>query len=536
MAKIKLIQENPVVGDISGNLLIAKKEVEKAEKNGLELIIFSEMFLSGYPPEDLVLRSDFMEKIEASIDELSNLTSNISIIIGAPSKKDKEIFNSAYFLEKKEIKDIYSKQILPNYKEFDERRYFTSGKENKIIEFDGIKYGLSICEDIWSEQYVSNLVNDGAEIIINLSASPFTVTKKITREKMLSSYLKKYEAPIIYLNQVGGQDELVFDGSSMVFSGDEEIFKFKSFEIDSKEIEITKNQELKLLIDEVEKYQSDDLEDIYNALVLGTKDYVDKNGFKGIIKGSSGGIDSALTATIAYDALGSSRVNTVMMPFDYTAEMSIEDAKELAENLSINHSVISIKEIYESFSDVLQPSFENKEVDKTEENLQSRCRGVTLMALSNKLGYLVLTTGNKSEAAVGYSTLYGDTAGGFSVLKDVSKTLVYRLSNFRNSKNLVIPERVIERPPSAELAPDQKDTDSLPDYSILDPIIEMYVEKDMSPNDIISKGFDEDEVRRILRLIDLNEYKRRQVPIGIKISDRNFGKDRRYPITNGWKP
>ena len=309
MAKIKLIQENPVVGDISGNLLIAKKEVEKAEKNGLELIIFSEMFLSGYPPEDLVLRSDFMEKIEASIDELSNLTSNISIIIGAPSKKDKEIFNSAYFLEKKEIKDIYSKQILPNYKEFDERRYFTSGKENKIIEFDGIKYGLSICEDIWSEQYVSNLVNDGAEIIINLSASPFTVTKKITREKMLSSYFKKYEAPIIYLNQVGGQDELVFDGSSMVFSGDEEIFKFKSFEIDSKEIEITKNQELKLLVDEEEKNQSDDLEDIYNALVLGTKDYVDKNGFKGIIIGSSGGIDSALTATIAYDALGLSLIH-----------------------------------------------------------------------------------------------------------------------------------------------------------------------------------------------------------------------------------
>ena len=269
---------------------------------------------------------------------------------------------------------------------------------------------------------------------------------------------------------------------------------------------------------------------------MGTKDYVDKNGFKGIIIGSSGGIDSALTATIAFDALGSSRVNTVMMPFDYTADMSIEDAKELAENLSINHSVISIKEIYESFSDALKTSFKNKEIDKTEENLQSRCRGVTLMALSNKLGFLVLTTGNKSEAAVGYSTLYGDTAGGFSVLKDVSKTLVYKLSNFRNSKNLVIPKRIIERPPSAELAPDQKDTDSLPDYSILDPIIEMYVEKDMSPEEIISEGFDGDEVRRILRLIDLNEYKRRQVPIGIKISDRNFGKDRRYPITNGWKP
>ena len=404
------------------------------------------------------------------------------------------------------------------------------------IKIKNIPIGLSICEDIWSEAFVNNLVDEGAEIILNLSASPYTTSKKETRKKMLSSYYKKYQRPIVYVNQTGGQDELVFDGSSMVYSGDEEIFKFKSFEIDSKEIEITKNQELKLLIDEVQKYQSDDLEDIYNALVLGTKDYVDKNGFKGIIIGSSGGIDSALTATIAYDALGSSRVNTVMMPFDYTADMSIEDAKELAENLSINHSVISIKEIYESFSDVLQPSFENKEIDKTEENLQSRCRGVTLMALSNKLGYLVLTTGNKSEAAVGYSTLYGDTAGGFSVLKDVSKTLVYELSKYRNLKSFVIPRRIIERAPSAELAPDQKDTDSLPDYSILDPIIEMYVEMDLSPNDIIAKGYEEEEVRRILRLIDLNEYKRRQVPIGIKISDRNFGKDRRYPITNGWKP
>ena len=295
MAKIKLIQENPIVGDISGNLLIAKKEVEKAKKDGLELIIFSEMFLTGYPPEDLVLRSDFMEKIEASIDELSNLTSNISIIIGAPSRKNKEIFNSAYFLDQKTIKEIYSKQILPNYKEFDERRYFTSGKENKIIEFDGIKYGLSICEDIWSEKYVSNLVNDGAEIIINLSASPFTVTKKITREKMLSSYLSKYEVPIIYLNQVGGQDELVFDGSSMVFLSEKEIFKLKSFEIDSKEVEITKSEEIKLHIDEGEKYESNELADIYDALVMGTKDYVDKNGFKGIIIGSSGGIDSALS-------------------------------------------------------------------------------------------------------------------------------------------------------------------------------------------------------------------------------------------------
>ena len=537
MMKIKLIQENPVVGDILGNLAKAKEEIEIAKKNNVNLIIFSEMFLCGYPPEDLVLRSDFIKKIENSVEDLTKLTTDISVIMGAPSKENNDIYNSAYFLEKKEVKLIYSKRILPNYKEFDERRYFTPGKENKIIKFNGIKFGLSICEDIWSEKYVSNLVSDGAEVIINLSASPFTVTKKMTRKKMLSSYASKYKTPIIYLNQVGGQDELVFDGSSMIFSSnDENFFSFNSFRVDTKEIEIIKKEKIDINVIDYQEKEYDELEDIYNALVLGTKDYVDKNGFKGIIIGSSGGIDSALTATIAYDALGSSRVNTVMMPFDYTAEMSIEDAKELADNLSINHSVISIKDIYQSFFDALAPSFKNTEVDKTEENLQSRCRGVTLMALSNKLGYLVLTTGNKSEAAVGYSTLYGDTAGGFSVLKDVSKTLVYELSKYRNLKSFVIPRRIIERAPSAELAPDQKDTDSLPDYSILDPIIEMYVEMDLSPNDIIAKGYEEEEVRRILRLIDLNEYKRRQVPIGIKISDRNFGKDRRYPITNGWKP
>ena len=537
MMKIKLIQENPVVGDILGNLAKAKEEIDIAKKNNVNLIIFSEMFLCGYPPEDLVLRSDFINKIDDSIKELTKLTADISVIMGAPSKENDDIFNSAYFLEKNEVKLIYSKQVLPNYKEFDERRYFNPGKENKIVELNGIKLGLSICEDIWSEDYVSNLVSDGAEAIINLSASPFTISKKTTREKMLSSYVNKHNVPIIYVNQVGGQDELVFDGSSMIFSpNNTQIFSLKSFKNDTKEIEITKKEKLELNVLDSQENDHDELEDIYNALVLGTKDYVDKNGFKGIIIGSSGGIDSALTATIAHDALGASRVNTVMMPFDYTADMSIEDAKELAENLSINHSVISIKEIYESFFNALKPSFKNAKMDKTEENLQSRCRGVTLMALSNKLGYLVLTTGNKSEAAVGYSTLYGDTAGGFSVLKDVSKTLVYELSKYRNLKSVVIPKRIIERAPSAELAPDQKDTDSLPDYSILDPIIEMYVEMDLSPNDIIAKGYEEEEVRRILRLIDLNEYKRRQVPIGIKISDRNFGKDRRYPITNGWKP
>ncbi len=352
---------------------------------------------------------------------------------------------------------------------------------------------------------------------------------------MLSDYYEKHQRPIVYVNQTGGQDELVFDGSSLILgSSEKSLVELKSFEIDSLNFEYrdSKINFLNSCLTNDQNY----LKDVYDALVLGTKDYVEKNNFRGVLIGSSGGIDSALTAAIAYDALGKGRVKTIMMPFDFTADISIEDAGLLAKNLGIEHSEISIKEMYESFSLALKESFEGMGIDKTEENLQSRCRGVTLMALSNKLGFLVLTTGNKSEAAVGYSTLYGDTAGGFSVLKDVSKTLVYELANYRNSLSVVIPKRIIERPPSAELAPDQKDTDSLPDYDRLDPIIEMYVEDDKSIQEIIDAGFDEKEVRRIVSLIDFNEYKRRQAPLGIKISDRNFGKDRRYPITNSWKP
>ncbi|MBV12471.1 MAG: NAD+ synthase [Flavobacteriaceae bacterium] len=537
MFKIKIVQENPTVGDISGNIKLIQKEIKKASLNDVDLLVFSEMFVSGYPPEDLVMRADFLNKIEKSIIELSSESPKTALLFGAPTQNLDKTYNSAFFLEEGKIKEIYSKQMLPNYKEFDERRYFSPGERNSIIHLKGIKIGLSICEDIWSDDFTKRLVNEGAELIINMSASPYTITKKQTREKMLLEYFDKYKTPIIYLNQVGGQDELVFDGSSLVIGSDQEkLFSLKSFEIDSLELEVSKGDKINLKVESNEKKNYSKLEDIYNALVIGTRDYVEKNGFNGIILGSSGGIDSALTAAIAFDALGPSKVNTVMMPFDYTADISIEDAQELADNMAINHSLISIKGMYESFSKSLESSFEGKSIDKTEENLQSRCRGVTLMALSNKLGLLVLTTGNKSEAAVGYSTLYGDTAGGFSVLKDVSKTLVYELANYRNKLNLIIPQRIIDRPPSAELAPDQKDTDSLPDYSILDPIIEMYVEKDMSPEDIIIEGYEESEVRRILKLIDLNEYKRRQVPLGIKISDRNFGKDRRYPITNGWKP
>ena len=535
MIKIKAIQENPKVGDIKGNTSLVENHLNLAKKEGIDLLVFSEMFLSGYPPEDLVMREDFLDEIQKSIEQIMPQTDGISLIFGAPLKKNNTLFNAAIFLQDGNLKDTYFKQILPNYKEFDEKRYFATGSENKIITVNEVSIGLSICEDIWSETFVDKIIDDGAEIILNLSASPFTTSKKETRVKMLLEYYEKYKRPIIYVNQAGGQDELVFDGSSLVLGNKKETFKIlKSFKTDSLSFMY---KDTKFIFENSEsEAKPDKLEDIYKALVLGTKDYVQKNGFNGVIIGSSGGIDSALTTVIAHDALGKEKVKTIMMPFDFTADISIEDAYELAKNLGINHSEISIKEMFESFSKGLSESFEGLKTDKTEENLQSRCRGVTLMALSNKLGYLVLTTGNKSEAAVGYSTLYGDTAGGFSVLKDVSKTLVYQLSTYRNTISKVIPQRIIDRPPSAELAPDQKDTDSLPDYDRLDPIIEMYVEKDKSIQEIINKGFDEVEVRRIVSLIDFNEYKRRQAPLGIKISDRNFGKDRRYPITNAWKP
>ena len=535
MIKIKAVQENPKVGDIKGNTALIEKYLVSADKEKIDLLIFSEMFLSGYPPEDLVMRDDFLDEITKSIEHITSLSKETSLVFGAPIKKDGVLYNAAICISEGNLVETYFKQILPNYKEFDEKRYFEKGKKNKIIKIKNISIGLSICEDIWSEAFVNNLVDEGAEIILNLSASPYTTSKKETRKKMLSSYYEKYQLPIVYVNQTGGQDELVFDGSSLILgSSEKNLVELKSFEIDSLNFEYrdSKFNFLNSCLTNDQNY----LKDVYDALVLGTKDYVEKNNFKGVLIGSSGGIDSALTAAIAFDALGKGRVKTIMMPFDFTADISIEDAGSLAKNLGIEHSEISIKEMYESFSLALKESFEGMGIDKTEENLQSRCRGVTLMALSNKLGFLVLTTGNKSEAAVGYSTLYGDTAGGFSVLKDVSKTLVYELANYRNSLSVVIPKRIIERPPSAELAPDQKDTDSLPDYDRLDPIIEMYVEDDKSIQEIINEGFDEKEVRRIVSLIDFNEYKRRQAPLGIKISDRNFGKDRRYPITNSWKP
>ena len=530
--KISLVQENPVVGDIDGNASMAKDYILESESSDSELIVFSELFITGYPPEDLLLREDFLISAKESVENLSSFIKKSKVLIGLPTMDEGKRYNSAALIDQSGIIQIYNKHVLPNYIEFDEKRYFSNGNSKNYFRIDDIKIGISICEDIWDEGFIELQKENNLDLLVNLSASPFTISKKKERGHVFTKVSEKLNIPLIYVNQIGGQDELVFDGSSTVVNKKGDVtFELKSFATDSiqfryDEIDKSSNKEKKI----------DRLKDLYDSLVLATKDYVEKNNFKGVLIGSSGGIDSALTATIATDALGSDKVRTIMMPFKYTADISINDAALLAKNLKINHQEIPIEMVYDAHMSKLSEVFNNKKIDKTEENLQSRIRGVTLMAISNKDGLLVLTTGNKSETAVGYSTLYGDTAGGFAVLKDVSKTLVYELSKYRNGLNEVIPERIIIRPPSAELAPDQKDSDSLPDYEILDPIIELYVEKDFSVKEIIQEGFDKKTVEKIIGLIDFNEYKRRQAPLGVKISDRNFDKGRRYPITNSWKP
>ena len=529
--KVCLVQSNPILGNLTQNFNWLKTQIKKQDA---DLFIAPEMALLGYPADDLISDNFFIEKQQVLLEKFKSvLKKNQMLIIGGVAVNKNERSNSAFLITKNKL-NRQNKINLPNYGVFDEKRYFSKGESHEVFEDGDLKFGISICEDIWNEDFTKEICNQDIDLLINLSASPFTLDKKNLREEMLCNYFAKFKKPIIYVNQVGGQDELVFDGSSLIIDSKDFVKRLKSFETDQAVIEIEGNNiSTSLKANQLSKVG--DISDIYNALVLGTRDYVQKNNFNGILIGSSGGIDSALTAAIASDALGPDKVNTVMMPFKYTADISVEDAQQLAENLGFTHEVIPISEMFTAFKNSLDGKIEPREFDKTEENLQSRCRGVTLMALSNNLGYLVLTTGNKSEAAVGYSTLYGDTAGGFSVLRDVYKTTVYDLAKYRNSLSKVIPQRIIDREPSAELSEDQKDSDSLPTYDLLDPIIEAYVEDDKTKKEIIDSGFNLDDVEKVIDLINFNEYKRRQVPIGIKISARNFGKDRRYPITNFWK-
>jgi len=531
---VGIIQENPIVGDIEGNLNLAISAIEDLSSNGSpDIFLFSEMFITGYPPEDLILRDDLLKYAYDAVKKLSEVKPESFVVIGYPKKEGDLIYNCAGVLRNHSIITEYKKQELPNYEVFDEKRYFEPGSSPGIFEVSGLRVALSVCEDIWHEKVIKQAYDNKADLILNINASPYHLKKIENRKELLINHSSKYSLPIVYANQIGGQDELVFDGTSMVIDGrGKQVIQLAKFKKDLKTIIFEDKEGCLEAHSEMIIPDDNELEEVYQALVVGARDYIEKNKFPGAIIGSSGGIDSALTAAIAADAIGADKVRTFMMPFEYTSDMSIEDAAELANNLGIKHSTIPIGQIYDSFSCSLEDEFSGKEKDITEENLQSRCRGVILMALSNKSGDLVLTTGNKSETAVGYSTLYGDTAGGFCVLKDVPKTMVYELSKYRNTISKVIPERIIERPPSAELAPDQKDSDSLPDYDILDKIIELYVEQDKSKEEIANIGVDKKIVDRVIRLIDLSEYKRRQAPLGVKITSRGFGKDRRYPITN----
>ena len=534
--RVVMAQLNLLVGDIPGNTgRIIDTALKARDELNADLVLFPELALTGYPPEDLLLRPSLELRVEEALQRILAAVSGVTLVLGYPRYREGALYNMAGVIRDGELLHEYAKQCLPNFQVFDEKRYFAAGHEAGLFEHKGIRIGLSICEDIWHTGPVEQLKAAGAELVLSLNASPFHIGKPAQRRDVLNQRAQQLGCPLVYLNQTGGQDELVFDGGSMLASAQGDIL-FQGVHCAEALYSCSFDPATGVLQPEqagVAEPSSDAL--VYQVLVQGVRDYVNKNGFRGVVLGLSGGIDSALTVAVAVDALGADRVEAVMMPFRYTSSMSIEDAEAEARALGIQYDVISIEPLYDSFMQQLAPQFEGLNPDTTEENLQARCRGVLLMAISNKKGYLVLTTGNKSEMAVGYSTLYGDMAGGFDVLKDIPKTLVYRLSRYRNTLSPVIPQRVIDRPPSAELAPDQTDQDSLPDYDVLDRILELYVERDYSARAIIEEGFAEEDVNRVLRLVDINEYKRRQAPIGPRVTQRGFGRDRRYPITSGWK-
>ncbi|CAI1216895.1 NAD+ synthase [Serratia proteamaculans] len=529
---IALAQLNLLVGDIEGNTERMLQTVQEQQKAGADLVMFTELALSGYPPEDLLYRNDFYQRCDAQLHRLQQASAEVAILVGHPWREGDKLYNALSLFSEGQLLTRYFKQQLPNYGVFDEKRYFEAGKETCVVELKGYQLGLLICEDLWFPEPVDAAKAAGAEMILSINASPYNREKPYIRKTLMAGHCQRTHLPLVYLNQIGGQDELIFDGCSKVFDAAGNMtHRLTAF---AEQVTLLELNELEVVPMTAPAAELPQLAQVYEALVLAVRDYVTKNGFKGAVLGLSGGIDSALTLAIAVDALGKDKVQALMMPFRYTADISIADAKEEAEILGIEFDIVSIEPMFDAFMGQLTPMFAGTERDTTEENLQARCRGVVLMALSNKRRSIVLTTGNKSEMAVGYATLYGDMAGGFDVLKDVPKTLVFKLSEYRNTVSYVIPQRVIDRPPSAELAPDQLDQDSLPPYDILDAILEGYVERDKSVADLVAEGFDEAIVRKVIRLVDINEYKRRQAAVGPRITARNFGKDRRYPITSGF--
>lgn len=555
--ELALAQINPVVGDLVGNADLVIEQLTRARDSGAQLVLFPELALSGYPPEDLVLREDFLVATRAQLERVAAECRDIVALVGYPMVHSDGVANALAVLGDGELLTSYRKQLLPNYGVFDERRYFVAGETPGLLRVDGNLVGLSICEDAWFDSpVVSELAARGARLILNASASPFHMGKAAQREEMLAQRAARHDVPIAYCNLVGGQDELVFDGASVVLAADGAVLaRAKQFEADLLRVGIDlvpsparKDESVPVataatgtsaavVVAELDRSRD---HEIYRALLVGIADYVEKNGFPGVLVGLSGGIDSALVLALACDALGPERVTAVTMPSPYNSPETRRDAEEMIDRVACASHEFAIEPMMQAFDAALSPAFAGQTADQTEENIQARIRGILLMALSNKFGSIVLTTGNKSEMAVGYATLYGDMAGGFAALKDVPKQLVFRLSRWRNENipegslcpvGAPMPVAIIERPPSAELRPDQVDSETLGSYEQLDSIIEQYIEQDLGLEEIVQSGADREFAAKILRMIDLAEYKRRQAPPGVKITQRAFGRDRRMPIT-----
>lgn len=535
---VVMAQINPLVGDVHGNTdLVLATAAQAIAEHSASMVVFPELVLTAYPPEDLLLRPSLDLRIDEALKQLCKAQLPVYLVVGYPGREAGKLYNMLAVIHEGEIVGTYKKQRLPNYQVFDEKRYFKCGVSPLVLPIAGMQIAFTICEDLWKEPAMLQAATAGANLMININGSPYHLNKVADRKAVMQQRVAEGCMPLIYVNQVGGQDELVFDGASMAMNADGSIaVQAAQYEEQLIPVQVRIDEQVTLEAG-LQSALLPATAELYQALVLGLRDYVEKNRFKGVVLGLSGGIDSALTLALAVDALGSDRVQAVMMPFAYTAQMSMDDAEQEARALAVNYQVIPINTLYDSFMSALETEFAGLPVDLAEQNLQARCRGVLLMAISNKKGLMVLTTGNKSEMAVGYSTLYGDMAGGFDVLKDVPKMQVYALASFRNTVGpvAVIPQRVIDRPPSAELAVDQVDEDNLPPYPELDKILELYVEQDLSADAIIKQGFDKAVVEKIITLVDRNEYKRRQAPIGVRISRRGFGRDRRYPITSGWR-
>lgn len=545
--KICLAQLNPIVGHVEGNIARAREARAEAAKQGADLIVFTELYITGYPPEDLVLKPAFQDAAREVLDDFARDTADggPAVLIGVPLRDAGLLHNSVALLEDGKVAEIRHKQMLPNYGVFDEMRVFESGPDPKPIPFKGVSLGVPVCEDIWHDHVVANLANQGAEILIVPNGSPFEATKHGARQNHVRARVSESGLPLAYVNQVGGQDELVFDGASFVMNADLSMpLSLPAFSESSVMTEWTRGDNGWSCAQGETAPDPEGLEAIYGACVLGLRDYVTKNRFPGVVLGLSGGIDSAICAAMAADALGPDKVHCVMLPSKYTSQESLDDAEECARLIGTQLDTLSISESVDAIEGALAPLFEGRKPDITEENIQSRARGLLLMALSNKFGHMVLTTGNKSEMSVGYATLYGDMNGGFNPIKDVYKMQVFALCEWRNQNHpagalgpegRVIPQRIISKPPSAELREDQKDEDSLPPYPVLDDILESLVEHERSAEETIARGHDAAEVKRIEHLLYIAEYKRRQSAPGVKIGLKNFGRDRRYPITNGFR-